>query len=244
MDGTRESAFAMGLADLQLGRSWQFATYFLLCLVALLFTLILLPSSSLYFRRFFGETDPIFVIVLASVVGAAALWALQARFDFAIFMGKATLRGLALSAVLATVMAVVIVVADLFIRYPQDINVPVPQALLFYPAIGLVAETIFHILPLALLLFLLNPLGQWIGRERVVWLGILLVAVLEPTFQVLFEGKAFTWGSAYTWIHVFAIASLQLYVYRRFDFMSMYAFRMFYYMYWHILWGMIRLRVL
>jgi hypothetical protein len=97
---------------------------------------------------------------------------------------------------------------------------------------------------LALLLLVLNPLAGQLGRERVVWLGILIVAVLEPTFQVVFGGDAFTWGAAYTWIHVFAIAFLQLYVFRRFDFVSMYSFRLFYYAYWHILWGVIRLEVL
>ena len=76
------------------------------------------------------------------------------------------------------------------------------------------------------------------------WLGILLVSVLEPTFQVLFEGKALTWGAAYTWIHVYAIAFLQLYIFRRFDYVSMVSLRLFYYAYWHILWGVIRLEVL
>jgi hypothetical protein len=184
------------------------------------------------------------VIVLASIVGAVALWLLQEKFDFVLFMGKGTLRGLKLSAFLASVLAIAIIVADFFIRYPQDTNVPVPQALLFYPAVGFVVEIVFHVLPLTLLLILLNPLGGWIGKERVVWLGILVVAVLEPTFQVLFEGKAFTWGAAYTWIHVFAIAFLKLYVFRRFDFVSMFSFRLVYYAYWHILWGVIRLKVL
>ena len=208
------------------------------------FIVILLPSSGAYFRRLFGETNAILVIVMASVVGAAALWVLQSSYEFVILKGRTTLRGVALSAVLATVLAVAIVIADFIIRYPQDTNVPVPQALLFYPAVGFVAEIIFHVLPLVLLLLALNPLVGRLGRERVVWLGILLVAVLEPTFQVLFEGKAFTWGAAYTWIHVFAIAFLQLYVFWRFDFVSMYSFRLFYYAYWHILWGVIRLEVL
>ena len=102
----------------------------------------------------------------------------------------------------------------------------------------------FHVFPLALLLLILNPLGVSIGKGRVVWLGILLVALLEPTFQVLFEERSLTWGDAYTWIHVGAIAFLQLYVFRHFDFMSMYSFRLIYYAYWHILWGVIRLEVL
>ena len=139
-------------------------------------------------------------------------------------------------------LAVLIVIADFVIRYPQDINVPFPQALLFCPAVGFMAEIMFHVLPLALLLLASTPLVGRLGGERVVWLGILLVAVLEPTFQALFEG--FTWRAAYTWIHVGAIALLQLYAFRRFDFVSMVAFRLIYYAYWHILWGVIRLEVL
>jgi hypothetical protein len=68
--------------------------------------------------------------------------------------------------------------------------------------------------------------------------------VVEPTFQVLFGERAFTGGAVYTWVHVFAIASLQLFVFRRFDFVSMYSFRLFYYVYWHIVWGVIRLEAL
>ncbi len=234
----------MYFADLHLERTWQYAAYLIISLVALFFIIILLPSSGAHFRRFFGEMNAIIVIVLASIVGAVALWLLQTRYNFVLFMGKETIRGLTLSAALATVLAVAIIAADFFIRYPEDLNVPVPQALLFYPAVGFIAEIIFHVLPLALLLIFLNPLGGWIGRERVIWVGILIVATLEPTFQVLFEGKAFTWGAAYTWIHVFAIAFLQLYVFQRFDFVSMYSFRLVYYAYWHILWGVIRLEVL
>jgi hypothetical protein len=234
----------MGLANLHLERTWQYVAYLLISVVAFIFIIILLPSSGAYFRRFFGELNAIIVIVLASIVGAVALWLLQEKFEFVLFMGKETFRGLKLSAVLASALAIAIVVADFFIRYPEDTNVPTPQAFLFYPAVGLVAEIIFHVLPLALLLIFLNPLGNWIGKERVVWLGILVVAVLEPTFQVLFEGKTLTWGSAYTWVHVFAMAFLQLYVFRRFDFVSMYSFRLVYYGYWHILWGVIRLKVL
>ena len=230
--------------DPQLDLHWQYAAYLALALVATIFFVLLVPSSGAYFRRFLGKTNPILVVAVASVVGVAALWVLRSRFGFAILRGRATLKGIALSAVLATAMGVAIVIADLFIRYPQDMNVPVPQALLFYPAVGFVAEIVFHVLPLAVLLLALSPLAGRLERERIVWLGILLVAVLEPTFQVLFAGKAFTWGAAYTWIHIFVIAFLQLYVFRRFDFVTMYFFRLVYYAYWHILWGVIRLKIL
>ena len=234
----------MEFADLSLDRTTQYAAYFFLSLIALIFIVILLPSSGPYFRRFFGEVNAIIVIVFASILGAVALWQLQVRYNFVLLMGKGTIRGVLISAAIATMLAIAIVVADYFIRYPEDMNVPLPQALMFYPAVGFVAEIIFHVLPLVLLLLLLNPLGRWLGSEQVVWFGILLVAILEPTFQVLFDSEPFSWADVYTWVHVFAIALLQLYVFRRFDFTSMYVFRLIYYAYWHIIWGVIRLKVL
>ncbi len=234
----------MELDSPQLNLRWQYTAYFALAVVALIFTLILLPTSAAYFQRFFGDTNAILVIVTASLLGAAALWFLHSSFAFGILKGKATLRGVMLSAIFATVLAVPIIVADFIIRYPQDMNVPFPQALLFYPAVGFVAEIIFYVLPLVLLLLTLKPLVGRFGKQPIIWLSILLVAVVEPTFQVLFEGKPLTWGAAYTWGHVFVLACLQLVLFRRYDFVTMYAFRLFYYAHWHILWGVIRLRVM
>lgn len=230
--------------DRRLDRRWQYAAYVAFSLLTLVFGVILLYLPGAYFHQFFGETNPILVIDVASGVGVATLWTLQSSYEFVILEGGRTLRGVALSAALATALAVAIVTADFIFRYPQNINVPVPQALLFYPAIGFVAEIAFHVLPLALLLLVMKPLEGRLRREHVIWLGILLVAAIEPTFQVLFEGMTLTWIDAYTWIHVFAISILQLYVFWHFDFVSMYAFRLIYYMYWHILWGTARLDVL
>lgn len=226
-----------------LSRRLQYVAYAALCLTALAFTAVLLPSSSQYFGRFFGRVHPLLVVAVVSVVGAAALWVLS-RFGFAIIKGSATLQGIGLSAVLATALAIAVVIADLIIHYPRDLNVPLPQALLFYPVVGLVAEVVFHLLPLAVLLPALNLVAGRLGRQRVVWLGILLAAALEPTFQVVLGGTGSAWGGVYTWLQVFTIAVLQLYVFRRFDFAAMYSFRLVYYAYWHILWGVIRLRVL
>ena len=111
-------------------------------------------------------------------------------------------------------------------------------------AVGFVAEVVFHVLPLTLVLLALSPLRRWIVRDRLVWTSVVLVAVAEPTFQVLFKGNALAWGDLYTWLHVFAIALLQLYVFRRYDFVSMYTFRLIYYAYWHIVWGVLRLSLL
>lgn len=225
-------------------RRQQYVFYVVLSLLVLGVTFLLLPSSGAYFRRFFGRANPILVVVVASIAGGISLSFLQTRYGFQIVRGQATLQGIAISAGLATLLGVAIIIADFFIRYPEDTNVPVPQALLFYPAVGFVAEILFHVLPLAIVLLALTPLANRFEPDRLVWLGIAVVAVLEPTFQVMFERKPFSWAAAYTWVHVFVLALLQLYVFQRYDFMSMYSFRLIYYAYWHIIWGVLRLKVL
>jgi hypothetical protein len=43
-------------------------------------------------------------------------------------------------------------------------------------------------------------------------------------------------------VFVFVFTPVELYVFRRYDFMSMYAFRLVFYMWWHVTWGYLRLR--
>lgn len=110
----------MKVSDQLLGRRRQYAAYLVPTSTALVFTVILLPSSNAYFRRFFGETNAI-------VVGAVALWVLQTSYQLVLLKGRATFRGVALSAAFATALGIAIVAADCMLRYPHDMNVPVPQ---------------------------------------------------------------------------------------------------------------------
>jgi hypothetical protein len=207
-------------------------------------TLALLPASASSFARYFGTAGPALVVTAVAAVGGVSIAYLRSRFGFAIVRGRETLRGPAVAAGIATVAAMAIVPADLLIRYPEDTNVPVPAALLFYPAIGVVAEVVFLVAPLAMLLLLLSPLRARLGTDRVVWIAMIVVATLEPTFQVTLGGGPLTLASAYTWIHVGALALAQLAVLRRYDFAAMLALRLVYYAYWHILWGVMRLELL
>lgn len=234
----------MPAADKTLDKRRQFMAYAALCLAVLGLTAMLLPAAGPHYARFFGGANPWLVTLGAAVVGGACLGWLQSRYGFEILRGRATLRGIAVSAGLATLLGFAIIIVDVLLRYPEHINVPMPQALLFYPAIGFVAEIVFHVLPLTLVLLVLTPLRGRLGADRIVWIGIVVVAVAEPIYQVAFEENPLSWTAAYTGIHVFAVALLQLIVFRRYDFFSMYALRLFYYVYWHIAWGVVRLEVL
>lgn len=195
------------------------------------------------FQRYFGSINPLLAVVVVAVAGVVSLGLLQSRGWFAIVSPGRSRRGLAVAAAFATLFAVMVVPADLLIRFPRDLNVPLPQSLFFYPAIGYVVEIVFHALPLALLLLLLGPLWTQLNPNSLVWSCIIVAAALEPILQVTLgsSGGPFSVADGFVALHVFAFNVLQLYVFRRYDFVSMYAFRLVYYLYWHIVWGSLRL---
>lgn len=207
-------------------------------------TALAVPSAAADYGRYLLGLPTLAVVVAVAVVGGVALGALRAWGEFEIVVGRFTLQGLRLAALLATALAVPILLVDVVLRYPEAINVPMPRALLFYPTIGFVAEVVFHLAPLAVLLLATKPLWARLGKGRVILAALVVAALVEPVFQVLFPGGELALIDAYTAVHVFAISALQLYVFRRYDFVSMYVFRLVYYAYWHIAWGSLRLELL
>lgn len=223
----------------------QYIVYAAIALLSVGLTAALIPSLGYFYRRFLGGTNPLFVVVLAAVAGGFALQLLRKLAGMEILRRGSTLRGIAISAVLAALFSAEIIIFDAFIRsFPEDINAPLPQAIGFYPSIGFVAEIIFFVVPLSLILLLFSLLRRWIKWERLVWLGITLTALLEPTFQVILGSPSITWGDLYTWLHIYAISFFQLWLLKRYDFVSMYSLRLFYYACWHIIWGALRLELL
>lgn len=204
----------------------------------------LLPQPADPFARYFGAADPLVVIAAAIAVGFASMVVLNRRYRFAIH-GPAGGRGMALAAAGATLLAVLMVLVDVSEPFPRDLNVPLPEGLWFYPVIALVVESLFHLAPLLGLLWLLRRVTGW-RPETALWVGIGMVALLEPTFQLVIaesSGQA-GWVQPYLVIHLLAFNLLQLALFRRYGLLTMLTVRWVYYLYWHVLWGSLRLTVL
>ena len=217
----------------------QYAAFGVLSLVVAGFTGILSLSQggARFFDAYFGSIPPLLAIALAALVGFVSLVFLHSRDWFEIYTSR-SVRGVGFSAAIATLFGVWQVCADLLVtRFPKDINVPPPQSLLFYPAMCYVVEVLFHAFPLALLLAVLGRSNKKSNTIIVMWLCIVLVSSLEPVLVHMRMGS-----SAYVGVFVFVFTVVELYVFRRYDFMSMYAFRLVFYMWWHITWGSLRLR--
>ncbi|MBU1049485.1 hypothetical protein KKG90_05605, partial [Candidatus Bipolaricaulota bacterium] len=192
------------------------------------------------FERFLGTIHPALAIALAAFLAIPAMHYLMHQHGFSRPTWRQTRRGLPVTLGFALIFAIGVIAVDLGLRYPETINVPLPQALFFYPPIGFFVDLVFHTILPALLLLLQRPLIHWLGERRAVWIAILLAASVEPLLQVIWAGSL-SWTELYTAISVFLFGIAQLMIFRKYGFLAMYSMRLTYYLFWHIVWGYFRL---
>ena len=239
--------------DITLWRRREYVSYAALSVTSVGLSSFARLADARLFSRFIGAADPIVVTIAITGLGAMLLFVLEIRDGFAVVRSAPT-SGLWQSAGVAAVFGILMIAIDFAIVFPADVNVPFPQSVVFYPVIGFSVEILFHVLPLALLLTVLPIVFRNGKRETILWASVLLVALLEPTFQVatmvmespiIGTSRAYpSWAVAYVGLHVFAINLCQLVIFRRYGFISMYAVRLMYYVVWHMVWGHARLTVL
>ena len=209
-----------------------------LCGVILLFY-----SNSSFFQRFIGEIHPLIAIGLSVVLGFLTLSFLLSKKWFTIHK-KYPLKKVFPYVGLTLLFAVVAVLIDINIVYPADMNVPFPESLLFYPIIAFLVEIIFHVVPMTLLLVTPTFIFRRFVYYRIVLPYILIVALVEPTYQVVFMESYTTWATGSVWVNLFFFNITQLLTFKRYGFISMYALRLLYYLIWHVVWGVLRLELL
>ena len=195
------------------------------------------------FQRFFGGLHPVVLVFAMFVLGFYLLYFLLAKDWFVIFK-KENLRGLVRYSGLTIVFAAISIALDVKVGFPEEMNIRLPEAWLFYPAIAFFVEILFHVLPLSLLLITLTSFFSKVKYQKLLWVCILIVAFLEPTYQVVFMDSSPAWAVAMVWLNLFVFNLVQLWIFKQYDFIAMLSFRLLYYLIWHIIWGYIRLELL
>lgn len=194
------------------------------------------------FEPYFGSLNPTLVTGVALALGALCLRSLRRRGWFSVWRGETS--GFAVIAATAAVLAVPVIVVDVLGGFGPDINVAWPRSLLFYPVIALVAECVFHVIPLGAISASLARTGEAI-RERARWGAMGAVCLIEPALQMVWgTAQSPVWANAYVGMHVLVFNVLSVNFFRRYDFVSMYVFRLIYYLLWHVAWGGLRLDIL
>ena len=212
--------------------------------VVAILTVILYVRNAFLFQAFFGKLHPYLAVLIVILLGITISVFFLSRGWFVVHKAG-EYKGFLVAAGLATLPGLVIILLDLKAIFPEDINRPFPDSLFFYPIFGFVVEVIFHMLPLALLLFILTSIFK-LNFEKVIWPCILVVALLEPIFQTIlgFSRPYPTWVTVGVFLSILLINLFQLSIFKRYDFVSMYSFRLVYYAIWHIVWGYVRLSLL
>lgn len=206
---------------------------------------ILRSLTSELFRPYFGSLDPVLVVAAALGLGFVALSFIRAGDRFLLRRRADGRQGLRAATAIAVGFTGPVILVDVLGGFPEAMNVELPQALLFYPVMAVVAEVAFHLVPLALVLGLLGRHLERDGSTRTVWLAVVVVSLIEPGFHVVQGGgESPAWANAYVGIHVFAFSIVGLHLFRCFGFATMYSFRLVYYLTWHILWGWARVPLL
>ena len=193
-----------------------------------------------FFHPYFADIGAVLGVCLLALVGLVAIAALRVSGAFFRSSGLSQ-RGLIRGGLVVAAFALCAIVADIALRFPRDINVPVPWALAFYPAIAFVVEVAFHAIPLALALISFRA-----PAPALVTACVVAVALIEPLFQVrgALAAANFAPIDLFTFAQVLAFNLFELHVFRRFGFAPMYAARLLYYLCWHVLWGTARLWLL
>jgi hypothetical protein len=216
----------------------QYAVLGAVALMAMAFSIIQTHLDRSVFGPYLGPTNPVTAMIVVSALAFVSLVYLRSSGPFEIVSGEGVLAGLRLTAVVVPLFALAAIGADVAFRYPRDMNVPVPDAFFFYPSIGFLVEVCLHAVPLALLVAAFARSG--IPSDHTFWLLAIPVAALEAVFQVATATTVAT--AVFSGVQLLAFGLVQIYVFRRFGFLSMYVFRLAYYFLWHIAWGAVRVR--
>lgn len=207
---------------------------------------ILYLSDNRIFTLYFSNLHPLAAIVIVSIPGILSLYFLDVRGWFHIFQRGNLIPGIFISLILTPIFSLIAISLDLVFRFPGDINVLFPGSILFYPGIAYFVELAFHVIPLAALLLLTGIFFRSSGSRIQLYLCIFLVCLIEPLYQLDFS---YSESDGYLFqvlliIHLLMFNLVQMYIFKRFDFISMYLFRILFYLQWHIIWGELRLFIL
>ena len=208
-----------------------------LCLATLAVAAYLRGSPPGTLDQLLGGLDLLIVASSVCLIGLPALRLARSRGFVA--ADTAPIRSYLRIAILGAVLSVPAILIDVLGGFPADINIPLPEALVAYPAVAFVAELLFHVIPLGVLALLC---ARRTGSRCAL---VALAALPEPLLQVV-------WGATHSPLWANALVGLQLLVFnavglvvlRRHGLLAAYALRVGYYGIWHVLWGQWRLGLL
>ncbi len=234
-----------GIRELFIREKLQYRVFFGLSIMVLVLTSVVYFLDNHVFQQLLGEINPLLAGFLIIALSFVLLSILLSKGWFAIYR-RGNLKGYAYALGLAALFGAIAIIVDFSTRiYSADLNVLFPKSLLYYPAIGFYAETLFQVLPISIVLLGLTRGFKKLSCNKAIWISILVASLVEPLVQVTgLSGQLPPWFAVFESMRLFVFVLSQLSFFKRYDFVTMYWFRIVYYIFWHIVWGYLRLILL
>jgi len=192
------------------------------------------------FAAYVGTLPAVPAAFAVCSLGGLAFRHLSERSGYHLFDATISIRARALAMLWTLPFMVAVALADIGLGFPDGIHVAPPVGLLFYPVMGLLAQLALHVVPFVLLLGLLRRAWRSGAAEHHTWVAMVIVSGIECLLQS--SGGRATGAALTTFVvvHLMVFGIAELTLFRRLDYLTMYAFRLTYYGFWHVAWGMLR----
>ena len=186
---------------------FQFLIFLYLSLGVAAFTLILSYIDYYTFSRFLGNIDPLLAILITILTGFSVLKFLLSKTQFAIYK-KHNFKTYFIVTSIVIVFGIEVIASDIWlVDYSPEINITFPKSILFYLSMGYIVEVFFHLLPISLIIIILTSFRKF-SINRIVWISIITVSIIEPLFQIWFTDHSLT-TTIYTGIDVYLFSLAQ-----------------------------------
>jgi hypothetical protein len=209
------------------------------CVVGVALTAWQVQVDRSVYERFLGGLAPVPAMIGVAVVGVVATAYLREVSDFAVHGPGGWREAVGTVVVVVPLLGAAAISADLVLRFAEDTNVAMPDALRFYPSIAVFVEIALHLVPIAVLVAIL---GMPTGLDATFWRIAIPVALVEAVLQAVYATSTGT--AVFSAIHLSVFGVVQVWVFWRFGFIWMLSFRLVYYVLWHVAWGVARLELL
>ncbi len=118
------------------------------------------------------------------------------------------------------------------------IHIAFPASVLVYPGGAIIVEVVYRLVAIPLLLWLVSTKlcrGRW--QDEIFWVLAILTSLIEPAGDLgLRELGMATTVSVFA--QDFALNFAQAWLFRRYGFLAAILLRVFFYLIWHVLWGL------
>jgi hypothetical protein len=121
----------------------------------------------------------------------------------------------------------------------RTIHIDFPASLLIYPGGAIIVNIVYRIFPVPFLLWIIsNLILKGRSRNKVFWILATLLSFVEPLGDIGLKELGYGTMSA-VFIQDYALNIIEMWLFRTLGFLAPIFMRIFFYLLWHVLWGVI-----